>query len=341
MGWKKSLASIYSGVQSFRNFLYDFGLADSVRLQQPVLSVGNLSMGGSGKTPMVAKIIEMALQKGLRPCVVSRNYRALSVDVQRVQLERESGADFYGDEAFLLAKRFPDIPVYTGPLKYVTAEMAQERESCDFFILDDGFQHRSLHRDFDLVLLDASTPEEEDAVLPVGNLREPFSSLHRAQLVGLTKVNWAEPERVAQLRENIPVGIEFFQIEFQLQPVQPIPAEARVLLLSGIAKPMVFAEQVRKYSQSQAEAGTGTGTFSVTEVLSFTDHHPYSRQDIDRILNLFHQQECTQILTTEKDFVKLEKFSELQPLLNWMRLELNFQNEPRGLSEFFNKIVGK
>ncbi len=309
-----------------RNFLYDSGFADTVQITKPVLSVGNLSMGGTGKTPVVVELLQRSLEKNLRPAVVSRNYKAQSQGIEKVNTERKMAAQYFGDEALLLADAFPGVPVFTGPKKYQTAQAAEKQEAFDFLLVDDGFQHRALHRDFDLVLIDASRPLGENQLFPKGRLREDFSSLKRADLVALTKVNWASPENVRNLKQQISqvTDCEICEIQFHQQVAEPLPAGSPVISLAGIANPELFERNLQ-----------GMG-MNVIKSFRFADHYAYSNKDAERLLKEMTAAGASKIATTEKDFVKLAEFPELVSVLTPLKLRLQFNEEPKGLNAFLD-----
>lgn len=318
------LSSLYGFFAQTKNVLYDSGFADSVRIQPPVLSVGNLSVGGTGKTPVVEKILEMALERRRKPAIVSRNYRAKSRGIHLVDIHKEDGADFYGDEPFSIARSYPEVPVWTGPKKYLTAQEATSRSALDLLIVDDGFQHRALHRDFDLVLLDCTAAADEDFLLPQGRLRESFKSLQRAQAVALTKVNWADPQRVLELRSKIPDSVEVFELEFHQSTLRPVEVAEPLLLVSGIAKPFIFERNLRNMK------------LAIQDHLIFSDHEPYGATQVHKILEAFDRMKCTQILTTEKDYVKLSRYPELRDRLNTVKVSAEFIYPPKGLYAFLD-----
>lgn len=331
------LGKVYGGAVQTKNFLYDSGFADQISISKPVLSVGNISVGGTGKSPVVEKIISMCLEKGLRPCLVARNYRAQSVGTQKIELGRAYGAQFYGDEAYSIAQKFPDVPVFTGPQKAETARFAEKSASFDILLVDDGFQHRALFRDFDLVLIDATAEQSENQLLPAGNLREGFGSLERSSMVAITKVNLASEVAVHEVQKLIPSQLEKVQVEFFQKPLKEIPVGCRTLILSGIAKPAVFEQGIRLLATVAGEQAVQK--FEIVESLRFSDHHPYSQADVLKISEQFRALNCQQILTTEKDFVKLKVFPEIEPFLNPVMLQLNFLTEPRGLNAFLDQCL--
>jgi tetraacyldisaccharide 4'-kinase len=174
------LAGLYGAATALRNVLFDRGLLTSRRLERPVVSVGNLSAGGSGKTPFVIALGELLKARGIGFDVLSRGYRRKTRGVLVVESDGSS-ADF-GDEPLLIA-RWLGVPVIVGESRYEAGRVAERKFQSQLHILDDGFQHRSLVRDFDIVLMTA--PDFEDKMLPTGRLREPLSSLARADAVVL------------------------------------------------------------------------------------------------------------------------------------------------------------
>jgi tetraacyldisaccharide 4'-kinase len=185
----RGLSLPYGAAISVRNWGYHLGLLTRQHVDVPVISVGNLSVGGTGKTPTVAWICRWFRQHDVRVAIVSRGYGQL-----------ESGPN---DEALELELRLPDVPHVQNPDRHAAARLAQDELGMQLIVLDDGFQHRRLARNLDLVLIDATDPPAAQHLLPGGLLREPWSSLRRAQLVLLTRCNLASPERVTELRRLV------------------------------------------------------------------------------------------------------------------------------------------
>lgn len=329
---RKPLGKLVSALTRLRNAAYDYDLLDGVRLSKPVISVGNLSMGGVGKTPFVAKLIVMCKERGLRPAVVSRNYKALSRGVHKVLLNYDhpnfNPASFYGDEPYMLASQFPDVPVFTGSMKYFTAFIAAKTSEIDILIIDDGFQHRALHRDFDIVLIDASRPMEENQIFPQGQAREDFSSLLRADLVVLTKTESADLGQLEIVKKQIPEGISHIDSR---QRMLAESGMAPALAVAGIAHPEQFFSGLREL-QAQVKGS-----------LSFSDHHQYTDEDIEKILQEMRLTGAECVLTTEKDAVKLRRLKPFSDpdnqLVKSVHLEIEFLSEPRGLHAFLDQCA--
>jgi tetraacyldisaccharide 4'-kinase len=268
--------------------MYDSGLLRASRLCGPVVSVGNISVGGSGKTPFVIMLGDLLKQRGVPFDVLSRGYRRTSSDVALVDANG-SPKDF-GDEPLLIAQRL-GVPVIVGTNRFEAGQFAEERFGHQLHLLDDGFQHRRLARDFDIVLL---TPEDEtDMLLPAGRLREPHSSLSRANAVVLTRDARAE---AFPLREQA-VWRAHRGIECSQFPSRPV-------VFCGVAKPDVFFQQVRA-------CGVMPGAQA-----NFRDHHSYGDEDVRRLLAIAHQRATNGFITTEKDALNLGALASLlQPLV--------------------------
>jgi tetraacyldisaccharide 4'-kinase len=281
------LTDIYAGVVRARNALYDRAILPARRLQGAVISVGNLSAGGSGKTPFVMLLAELLKMRGIRFDILSRGYGRKSRGVLLVDptgLPQE-----FGDEPLLMARKL-QIPVVVGEDRYEAGKFAESKFGPQLHLLDDGFQHRALARDFDLVLV---TPQDaNDRLLPAGRLREPLRALHRADAVVLASGAAAES----------------FPLERKLiwrvrRGIVPIHVPPRPVVFCGIARPQNFVLQLRAANiEPAAEA-------------FYRDHHAYIEKDIYELLALKQKSDAGGFVTTEKDAVNLGAFlSTLEPL---------------------------
>jgi tetraacyldisaccharide 4'-kinase len=285
------LSAIYGGVVGARNAFYDRRLLRSRRLQGPVISVGNLSTGGSGKTPFVILLGELLKARGIRFDVLSRGYGRKTRGVLLVDpggLPRD-----FGDEPLLIARRL-QAPVVVGEDRYAAGRFAESRFGFQLHLLDDGFQHRRLARDFDIVLV---TPEDaRDRLLPRGRLREPLQSLPRADAVVLASGSAAESFPLA--------GNTVWRVRRGIVTENVTHAvRARPVVFCGIARPQNFLLQLR-----------AAGIDPVAEAL-FRDHHAYTEKDVRDLLQLRQRSEADGFITTEKDAVNLGAYlAALAPL---------------------------
>jgi tetraacyldisaccharide 4'-kinase len=281
------LSAIYGVASEARNRLYDRRLLSARRLRGPVVSIGNLSLGGSGKTPFVILLGELLKARGLKFDVLSRGYGRQTRGVLLVDPGGSSGK--FGDEPLLIARRL-EVPVVLGEDRYQAGLFAEKDFGPQLHLLDDGFQHRALARDFDIVLV---TPEDaRDRLLPSGRLREPLRSLERADAVVLT--SGASPT-------SYPLNGKL--VWRVLRGITPTNVPARPVAFCGIARPQNFMLQLRK-------AGIEPAAEAV-----YRDHHAYIETDIRELLALKEKSEAGGFVTTEKDAINLGGFfSALQPL---------------------------
>jgi len=303
------LTGLYGAGVALRNALFDRGLLSSLRLEQPVVSVGNLSTGGSGKTPFVIALGELLKARGIRFDVLSRGYRRKTHGVRVVDPEG-SAADF-GDEPLLIARHL-GVPVVVGEDRYEAGCVAEQKFQTQLHILDDGFQHRSLAREFDIVLMTAD--DLQDRLLPAGRLREPVSSLRRADAIVLPAR--LAPEHPA-LREKL---IWRVRREIILPAVPQAP-----IVFCGIARPQQFLSQIR-----------AAGITPAAELV-FRDHYRYARADIQRLLAEQRRLGAGGFLTTEKDAINLGSLHrDLEPLaIVTLRLTLDHP------ADVLNTILGR
>jgi len=281
------LASIFGAGVRARNALYDRGALPVNRLAGPTISVGNLSVGGSGKTPFVLLLGELLKARNIPFDVLSRGYGRKTSGVLLV--DPTGTARQFGDEPLLLARRL-GVPVILGEDKYAAGVLAESKFGRQFHILDDGFQHRAVTRDFDIVLV---TPEDaRDRLLPAGRLREPLQALQRADAIILTggavaDAFPAKPSLIWRVRRGI--------------VVRDVPP--RSVAFCGIARPQSFFLQLR-----------AAGVEPVAEAV-YRDHHAYSERDIRELLQVKQQSEADGFITTEKDAINLgDHLRDLQPI---------------------------
>jgi tetraacyldisaccharide 4'-kinase len=270
-----------------RNRLYDRGALRARRLDGAVVSVGNLSAGGSGKTPFVMLLGELLKARGIKFDVLSRGYGRQSRGVLLV--DPAGLPPRFGDEPLLLARKL-QVPVIVGEDRCAAGEFAEAMFGPQLHLLDDGFQHRALARDFDIVLV---TPQDaSDRLLPLGRLREPLPSLSRSDAVVLTS---------GALAESFPLsGKMVWRVRRGIAPGKVPP---RPIVFCGIARPQSFVLQLRAANiEPIAEA-------------FYRDHHAYSEKDVRELLHLKKSSAAGGFVTTEKDAVNLgPHLAALEPL---------------------------
>lgn len=311
------LGTIYGAAALARRRWYARHPGGRRRLARPVISIGNLTVGGSGKTPAVAYVARLLLALGERPAILSRGYgrRVASRQVTVVSDGREVMADLdrAGDEPLMLARAVPGAAVVVAPRRFAAGEVAETRLGCTVHLLDDGFQHLMLERDVNLLLV--APGDLEEPLLPAGRLREPLAAAAAADAVVVTGVEAAGAEAVARqlgldrcFRAATTVGAP--------RAVQPygaaaaIAPDAPVFGVTGIARPERF------FAAAMAQGWRLTGE------MRFRDHHDYTRRDVGRIVDAARRAGAAAVLTTGKDAVRLEPLAPFPLPFAWLPLDL-------------------
>ena len=307
------LSGLYGAGIALRNTLFDRGVLPVLRLEHPVVSVGNVSTGGTGKTPFVMAIAELLRQANISCDVLSRGYGRKTRGV--LVVDPNGRASDFGDEPLLIARKL-GVPVIVGESRYEAGRLAEQKFQSQIHLLDDGFQHRSLARDFDIVLLAAA--DLEDRLLPVGRLREPLSSLRRADAI-------VTPQDLALARLNItekPVWRMRREISLSNVPAWPI-------VFCGIAKAAQFFSHVR-----------GAGITPAREI-AFHDHHAYNPDDIQALRRARSEQNAGGFITTEKDAINLGSLASGLDPLAVVTLRVTIDNPAELVDTILMRIAGR
>ncbi len=313
------LSWLFGVLVALKNFCYDQGLLKCSRLPRPVISVGNLAMGGAGKSPVVHYLASELHNRGLRVAVLSRGYGRR--EPKQCQLVRPDGDwSLYGDEPMMLARACPQVRVVVGPSRFAAAQLLAD-DWPDVFVVDDGFQHRQLARDLDIVLIDTRQPEPR--LFPRGLFRESWSALARADLVLLTrcgtKVSDHWRRSIAAVAPLPVMESTFVTGQAQLlDSGEPVSAEGvpgrRVAAYAAIAQP-------EKFLESLCEAG-----FEVVVWLPLPDHAVLSQSARDKLFEQMKASGVKHLFTTEKDAVKLEHCPDSDILLCSLPLVLSMRS---------------
>jgi len=291
------LSVLYGLAVRIRCCLYRHGVKKSYRASIPVVSVGNITLGGTGKTPMVDFLVKRITSRGIKCAVVSRgyggSYRQAVGRVSCANGNLRMTPEECGDEPCMLAMRNPGVPVYVARQRMLGV-MAAQREGAQLIVLDDGFQNLAVQRDADIVLLDAKSPFGNGFLLPAGMLREPSSALQRADLVVMTRSDHAT--RLSQ-----PFGGPVVQSRHQLHRSLTDLSGQRVAERDYVGKScLAFAGIARPDDFFSALQGFG---FRRVEEVPLADHQVYSQEILNRLLGSCHNHDL--LVTTEKDAVKL------------------------------------
>ena len=291
----------YSIIQRMRSFLYQSGIITTKKLPRPVISIGNITVGGTGKTPACAYIAETLMAKGMKVALLSRGYggtlegrTSMVSDGRNIILQAEE----CGDEPFLLARTIPGLMVIIGSDRYAAGMLALEKFSPDIFLLDDGFQHQRLHRDLNILLLDYNQPFGNGWTLPAGLLREPIGATKRADLIIHTRspANASTPCNIN--------GIPYCIARHELVDARPLSGGApvafdrlkpyKILAFAGIAEPQAFFNSLKKLG------------LNLVAGICLPDHADYNSAQVREIMNNMQSAGANLAITTEKDGVKLK-----------------------------------
>jgi tetraacyldisaccharide 4'-kinase len=320
------IASLFYGLAvRLRNLAYARGWKRSFRVEVPVVSVGNLTVGGTGKTPCVEHVADFYRRRDLRVAILSRGYGS------------ESGG--LNDEGLVLSENLPDVPPLQGADRVALARTAIDELESEVLVLDDGFQHCRLARDLDIVLIDATLPWGHGYLLPRGLLREPPSSLRRADAVVLTRCDQVEADDLAALRQRIAQlapGVMVAETEHHAEELINEGATEDLALLCdrpvaafcGLGNPEAF----RRTLCDQGAV--------LTDLRVFPDHHAYTRADVERLQEWAQAQpEDAVVVTTQKDLVKL-RLRDLGGRPLWaVRIRLAFRAGQMDLDALLERVL--
>lgn len=330
---------LYGALVGGRNVLYDRGHMKRHQLPRPVISIGNITVGGTGKTPLTIRIAEMVQSMGFRPAIVSRGYGGTGegtvniVTNGRALLSTPTAA---GDEPVLMAEHLPGVPILTGADRVAVGKEAIRLFSPHCLICDDAFQHRRLHRDLDIVLLDTHAPFGNGHLLPLGPLREPPSSLRRASLIVFTSRRTVTSPPLPSLPAGVPTASAdlapvdlYFPTSGRAESLSFLKGK-RVCAVAGIADPEAFHDLI-----------LSSGGLIVSRI-TFPDHHCYSSSDGERIMGEVRRTEADLVVTTEKDGVKLGEISRHLPSLAFLRVKMEIRIGEEGLKQLlYHTITGE
>lgn len=307
-------SSLYGKIADARNRLYDSGVFESHDLAARVISIGNITTGGTGKTPLVAYIANVLAERGEKVCVLTRGYgrkdpmnRVLVSDGENIL----ATATESGDEPFELANELlGKASVIADADRVAAAEWAKRRFGVTVFVLDDGFQHRKAKRDVDIVCIDATNPFGGGKMLPAGRLREPLHNLSRADVIVITRADlvedisnlkfeiskWAPDAVVFVARNKIERLVKLEEFHANTNQAKKATSETNAFAFCGLGNPNGFFEYLRKEK------------IYLTGTKAFPDHHIYSQQEVDELHDNAYRSSAAMLLTTAKDAVKLSNF---------------------------------
>ncbi len=308
------LSQIYGAVVQHRNRAYERGKGRINRLDVPVISIGNITVGGTGKTPTTLYLAHWLQARAKKVCILSRGYgrtssgTVLVSDGERIHANAQEG----GDEPVMMARQAPGVAVVVDANRHRGGAWACRQLHAEVILLDDGFQHRQLHRDVDVVTFKGKETFGNGWLLPAGPLREPLHNLARADLFWFNEVRAADL-KIGFVRPSIEARIVAQGLRNETAPASGKAGSRRAIVFCGLAHPYGFVQTV----QSQG--------IDVRHWRSFKDHHRYRQRDIEELESVKTHYRADMIITTLKDWVKIAPVFDLPPY--WYCLEITIQPE--------------
>ncbi len=336
----RALSLPYASLCWVRNKFFDLKILSSRRLPCPVISVGNLSVGGTGKTPLTVMLAGMLKANGYRPAILSRGYGRHGrekIDIISDGGRRYGSPGEAGDEPFLMTELLGNVPVIVGADRFLSGKKAIVNFDVDLLILDDGFQHRCLHRDVDICLVEMRRPFGNGFLLPAGPLREPASALKRADIIVVTGNSQRYEGALLFPGMKLPVAppsvfycwrrpVAVLDGQRSLRPISVLDGKG-IYAFAGIGNPFSFRETI------ESLGGRILG-FS-----PYPDHHAFERRDLARIREEARLLGADLILTTEKDGARLREFPDFLECVHMLRIEMEVHSSRR--EEFFSLILDR
>ena len=297
------LAMLFWGILFWRNLFYTFGFFVSRKLPTKVISIGNITTGGTGKTPAVIYLANILIKRGKRVAVLSRGYGRKTAGTQLVTDGNTPVLDWrnFGDEPTLISKALSGVPVVVDEKRHRGGMFLVDRFNPDVIIMDDAFQHRAIERDVDIVLINSQDQRSDHKLLPYGFLREPWIHLKRAHAIIFTKTNLMKPAPFLR----------------SMARKSRVPRFRSVLLCGPLVSPEGEYKEILKENSALALSAVGdhggfmrtlnSAGLNVVEELVFRDHHDYIQDDVELTQKHLLKSGAEYVVTTEKDMVKLDQ----------------------------------
>ncbi len=336
--WLRLLAFFFGWGVRIRNWLYDSGFLSVAKLNIPVISVGNISVGGTGKTPMALWLMNYFFQKDIIPAYLSRGYGRNTTGFRIVDSEKDSAATV-GDEALMIAKKNKKYIVAVCENREEGIRKLMETQKFNCVVLDDAFQHRQVDRQLDILMIDATTPPWEDKLLPLGRLREPIGNIKRADVVVFNKIE--SDTSISKLKSKLKMPTVCVA---RFKPIcfRSLFSEKQLTIPEVFRKPVIAFSGIG--NNKNFYATLGKINVNLVQMHNFPDHHSYTKRNFDRIKKNYKRYTSKSlftdellIVTTEKDAARLsgnEWFYESMQAYPIYFLEVEFEiTEGRNLLE--------
>ncbi len=298
-------SNIYKIILSAREYLYAKKILKSSSLSKFVISIGNLTLGGTGKTPMTMWIADILKKKGFKPAVLTRGFKSTGNNIRIVINDGNTLIDVNntGDEPMLMAQKMKEIPIIIGKNRYKSGIMAEKKFDPEIFLLDDGFQHLKLERDLNILLLNGDRPFGNGKIFPAGILRESLTSIKRADIIVVTKTDNSSEKIIKEVRNYSKAPV--FLMKYRVLCLRRIDEKGIILpeempslksvAFSGIADHKYFIKTLTN------------SDIRIIDYIKFADHYNYKKRDLEKIISIFKKSKADIIITTGKDAVKIKE----------------------------------
>ena len=351
----KALSRLYLGIVQLRHFLYRTGIFRHYTLGCQVISVGNLTVGGTGKTPVVEVFARELQKEGRKVAILSRGYKKKEPVFAKKLMDKitlrearrpprvvSDGKELLlnsamsGDEPYMLASNLKDVCVVVDRNRVKSGRYAIKRLGCDTLILDDGFQYLTLKPRVQIVLVDRTNPFGNENVLPRGVLREPIKNIRRADFIFLTKSDGTGAEQLKARLESLNGDAEIIECRHAARHLQNVYTRERldlnflkglrVVSMSGIAVPQGFESELERHGAI------------IEQTFRFADHHRYEQQELIDIINTAHRLEVDAVLTTEKDSVRFPRLDRVDVPVYFLRVDIEILSGEEDFRECISRI---
>lgn len=347
-----SVSRIYSQIVALRNLIFQKRLVLARRLPCSVISVGNITVGGTGKTPMTMYIAQLLHEHGYKVVILSRGYKGLSEKTGAIVSDGKNiliNSQEAGDEPYMMASCLKHIPIIVGKDRFKSGMKAIQRFSPDVILLDDGFQHQQLARDLDIVLLDATCPFGNGRLIPAGPLREPITALKRANAIILTRCDHtAETQSTELLLNRIVPLIPIFK-SYHIPRIRYIKKGDNSKIFERFykkSKEIFWGQQERVFAFSgladnfrfhQTISALG---FNLCGFIEFPDHHWYCSKDLNTIVQSAQTLNADAIMTTEKDYARIDSNQTFPLDICIWGIDIKFGNDTERFHRFIlNQLI--
>jgi tetraacyldisaccharide 4'-kinase len=317
----------YSVLIDLKNYLYNNKIINQTQVSSKVISIGNLNTGGTGKTPLIRFISKIF--DGKKILIVCKSYKADLKTPQKVDINQDCAVQIFGDEACLLKQLLPQCDIWSGPSKSETIKTALQFNSYDVVLIDDGFSHRKIFRNLDIVLVDASRANSHYRLFPLGHMREDWKTLQRSDLVILTKTEGVSDERLSYFENLIrPFQKHIIKAKFKSVFNEKSPKSKKLFLITGIGNP----EHLKSDLESQG--------YEIVNQKSYPDHYSFPIDEqihIHQIIyDLQKKKSDISVVMTCKDFTKIT-YPDLKNIVVTVEVEVSLSESDRKI--FYDQIL--